>query len=47
MLVPGFGVMNAMTAAAVRRSKTMATFNIDAQNNITALGSQQAEKSPR
>ena len=34
--------MNAMTAAAVRRSK-MARFNIDAENNITALGSQQAD----
>jgi hypothetical protein len=34
--------MNAMTATAVRRSK-MATFNIDAENNITALGSQQAD----
>jgi hypothetical protein len=33
--------MNAMTATAVRRSK-MATFNIDAENNITALDSQQA-----
>src|SRR5260370_23561106 len=32
-----------MTATAVRRSKKMATFNIDAQNNITALGSQQAD----
>ena len=35
--------MNAMTATAVRRSKKMATFNIDAENNITALGSQQAD----
>ena len=34
--------MNAMTAAAVKRSK-MATFNIDAENNITALSSQQAD----
>ena len=34
--------MNAMTATAVRRSK-MATFNIDAENNITALSSQQAD----
>src|ERR1700694_5613356 len=35
--------MNAMTATAVRRSKTMAPFNIDAENNITALGSQEAD----
>jgi hypothetical protein len=34
--------MNAMTATAVRRSK-MATFNIDAENSITALGSQQTD----
>jgi hypothetical protein len=34
--------MNAMTATAVRRSK-MATFIIDAENSITALGSQQAD----
>src|SRR5260370_3033723 len=32
-----------MTRAAVRRSTKMATFNIDAENNITALGSQQAD----
>src|SRR5229473_1901168 len=31
-----------MTATAVRRS-IMATFNIDAENSITALGSQQAD----
>src|SRR6202035_1414505 len=35
--------MNAMTATAVRRITKMATFNIDAENNITALGSQQAD----
>jgi hypothetical protein len=34
--------MNAMTATAVRRSK-MTTYTIDAENSITALGSQQAD----
>jgi hypothetical protein len=35
--------MNVLTATAVRRSETMATFLIDAENNISALGSQQAD----
>ena len=35
--------MNVVTAMAVRRSETMATFLIDAENNISALGSQQAD----
>jgi hypothetical protein len=35
--------MNVVTATAVRRSETMATFLIDAENNIRALGSQQAD----
>jgi hypothetical protein len=35
--------MNAMTATAVRRTKTMATFTIDAENSITALDSRQAD----
>src|ERR1700694_7068 len=35
--------MNVVTATAVRRSETMATFLIDAENSITALGSQQAD----
>jgi hypothetical protein len=35
--------MNVVTATAVRRSETMATFLIDAENNISALGSQQAD----
>src|SRR5216684_3542340 len=34
--------MNVLTATAVRRNK-MATFLIDAENNISALGSQQAD----
>src|ERR1700682_1698587 len=35
--------MNVVTATAVRRSETMATFLIDTENNISALGSQQAD----
>jgi Protein of unknown function (DUF3489) len=43
LLVFPNGVMNVVTATAVRRSETMTTFLIDAQNNISALGSQQAD----
>src|ERR1700682_4116151 len=43
LLVFPNGVMNVVTATAVRRSETMATFLIDAENNISALGSQQAD----
>ena len=32
-----------MTATAVQEKQTMATFSIDAENSITALGSQQAD----
>jgi hypothetical protein len=35
--------MNAMTAAAAKRKSEMTTYTIDAENNITALGSQQAD----
>jgi Protein of unknown function (DUF3489) len=35
--------MNVVTATAVRRSGTMATFLINAENDISALGSQQAD----
>jgi hypothetical protein len=44
LLVSCFGVMNVMTAnRAATKDSEMTTYTIDAENSITALGSQQAD----